>query len=249
MRRSSPGANDPACPNDPRPVVNDFFRFPHTPHLAWLGAGEPRDDKVLASDDVRNLLAGEVVVEEKVDGANLGISVGVDGQLRAQNRGQYLAEPYPGQFARLTHWLSVHRETLLPVLQQQGMILFGEWLAARHSLAYDRLPDWFVVFDVYERGAQRFWSSLRRNALAGQLGLSHVPQLARGHFALTDLQRLLQAHSSRYRDGPMEGVVVRRESPRWVEARAKLVRADFTQAIGEHWRKRALEWNRLGGCG
>ncbi len=29
----------------------------------------------------------------------------------------------------------------------------------------------------------------------------------------------------------------------WCEARAKLVRPDFTQAIDTHWRKRALEWN------
>ena len=28
-------------------------------------------------------------------------------------------------------------------------------------------------------------------------------------------------------------------------ARAKLVRADFTQAIEGHWRNRAIEWNRV----
>ena len=38
---------------------------------------------------------------------------------------------------------------------------------------------------------------------------------------------------------------MRRESAEWCESRAKLVRADFTQAIGEHWRNRRLEWNRL----
>ncbi len=42
-----------------------------------------------------------------------------------------------------------------------------------------------------------------------------------------------------------EGVVVRRESSDWCEARAKLVRSDFTQAIETHWRKRAIEWNRV----
>lgn len=40
-----------------------------------------------------------------------------------------------------------------------------------------------------------------------------------------------------------ERVVIRHQSP---EARAKLVRHDFTQAIDTHWRKRALEWNRIG---
>jgi hypothetical protein len=42
-----------------------------------------------------------------------------------------------------------------------------------------------------------------------------------------------------------EGLVIRRESTDWCESRAKLVRPDFTQAIDTHWRKRALEWNRI----
>ena len=55
--------------------MSDFFRFPRTPHLAWLGAGSPRDDKLLAPVDAAELLAGEVTVEEKIDGANLGLSL------------------------------------------------------------------------------------------------------------------------------------------------------------------------------
>lgn len=51
---------------------------------------------------------------------------------------------------------------------------------------------------------------------------------------------------SRYRaELPLEGLVVRRESADWCEARAKLVRPDFAQAIDTHWRKRAIEWNRV----
>ena len=80
--------------------MNDFFRFPHTPHLAWLGEGSPRDDKVLSPVEAAELLEAHVLVEEKLDGANLGFSIGPDGAVRAQNRGQYLIEPYGGQFAR-----------------------------------------------------------------------------------------------------------------------------------------------------
>jgi hypothetical protein len=56
----------------------DFYRFPHTPHLSWLGEGTPRDDKVLPPTEAKALLAGEVVVEEKRDGANPGLSLGSD---------------------------------------------------------------------------------------------------------------------------------------------------------------------------
>lgn len=224
---------------------SDFFRFPHTPHLAWLGQDSPRDDKVLSPSEAKALLADDVVVEEKLDGANLGFSLASDGSLRAQNRGQYLVEPHAGQFARLPAWLAQHGESLRSVLTPD-LMLFGEWCAARHSLDYAALPDWFLLFDVYDRRAERFWCTSRRNALAERGGLVTVPQVVRGRQSVDDLKRLVATTPSRYRQGSLEGVVIRRESAQWCEARAKLVRADFTQAIETHWRKRAIEWNRVG---
>jgi ATP-dependent RNA circularization protein (DNA/RNA ligase family) len=225
-----------------------FFRFPHTPHIAWLGEGQPRDDKVLSPSEAADLLAGDVVLEEKLDGANLGFSLSADGELRVQNRGQYLAEPHGGQFARLPRWLALHGSGIGDVLLEhadRGLMLFGEWCAARHSLDYTRLPDWFLLFDVLEATANRFWSSTRRDALAAQLGLATTPRLSTGRFKLAELTAKVDSWPSRYRDGPLEGIVVRRESAQWCDSRAKLVRADFTQAIGQHWRHRRLEWNRL----
>lgn len=227
-----------------RKSMSDFFRFPHTPHLAWLGEGTPRDDKVLSLAEAKGLLAGEVVVEEKLDGANLGLSLSPEGILRAQNRGQYLADPHAGQFSRLSAWLAQHGEDLLAVLEPD-LILFGEWCAARHSLDYAALPDWFLLFDVYDRTAGQFWSSARRNALAKQVGLSPVPLVWRGKTTLMALQSLVTATPSRYRHGPLEGVVIRRESAQWCETRAKLVLPDFTQAMDVHWRHRSIEWNRI----
>ena len=36
--------------------MSDFFRFPSTPHIAWLGTGMPRDDKVLSVSQAADLL-------------------------------------------------------------------------------------------------------------------------------------------------------------------------------------------------
>ncbi|MEX1214731.1 RNA ligase family protein [Saccharospirillum sp.] len=224
--------------------MTDFFRFPHTPHITWLGKGMPRGDKVLASHEVEVLLSGKVRVEEKLDGANLGISLGTDGALRAQNRGQYLLEPFIGQFSRLGSWLAQHQWALTEKLNSD-LILFGEWCAAKHSLDYESLPDWFLVFDVYDRRAGRFWSSARRNSLAAKLELSVVPSVYEGSASLPALKKILATSTSRYRDGPPEGLVIRRDSGDWCEARAKLVRAEFTQKINEHWRSRTIEWNRV----
>lgn len=224
--------------------MSAFFRFPHTPHLAWLGPGTPRDDKVLATDEAVALLAGEVAVEEKLDGANLGVSLAEDGTLRFQNRGQYLHPPFAGQFQRLGSWIAAH-EYALRSHMPPGLIVFGEWCAARHSVAYDRLPDWWVVFDVYNLAEQRFVSTARRDALAARLNLEVVREVSRERTTLADLTSRLRAERSRYRAGPIEGFVIRKETSDWLLARAKLVHPEFVQGIGEHWRRRRIEWNRL----
>lgn len=225
-------------------MKQDFFRFPHTQHIVWLGKGKPRNDKVMSVSEVAELLSGPVIVEEKVDGANLGFSVSADGKLLAQNRGAYLSKPYVGQFQRLSAWMAIHGDYLARALDEQ-LIAFGEWCAARHSLDYPSLPDWWLLFDVYDRRENRFWSTYRRNTFAEELGLSVVRPVAAGRQSVTSLLDGLQSWESHYRSGALEGVVVRREDELWLQARGKLVRADFTQALDSHWRARKIEWNRV----
>lgn len=224
--------------------MNNFFRFPHTPHLAWLGQDTPRDDKVMSATEAEDFLAHAVVLEEKVDGANLGFSVSGDDEVKAQNRGQFLARPFTGQFARLNEWLAIHEEALFDALGEH-LILFGEWVAAVHSLEYPRLPDYFLVFDVYDKQVQYFWSTTRRNALASRLGLCHIHQVGKGHYRLEALKQMLLKTPSTYRVGNVEGLYLRQEDDDWLMARAKLVHPDFVQNIGDHWRSRTLRWNKL----
>lgn len=224
--------------------MRGFFRFPHTPHLAWLGNVPPRDGKVLTALEARDLLTTDIIVEEKLDGANLGISIGNDGNLQFQNRGEYLLPPFTGQFARLNGWAEHHRFDLMQELGPD-LMLFGEWCAARHSVAYDALPDWFVAFDVFDRAAERFWSVPRRDMLAKQIAIPTVPCLSSGRTTLDTLITLTTTRNSQFGQVPLEGLMVRRDGTEWIERRAKLVRPDFLQAIGEHWRRRQIEWNKV----
>lgn len=221
----------------------EFLRFPHTPHLAWLGARSPREDKVLSPSEAQAILAADLVVEEKIDGANLGFSVDENGILRAQNRGSYLGvESISGQWKPLKRWLSDRRDALQEALADD-LMLFGEWCYAMHSVRYTRLPDWFLAFDVYDRAKGEFWCVERRNRLAHQLGISVVPELGRGRFDLESLRTLLGR--SALTAGPAEGLYVRREHSGHLLQRAKLVRAEFLQNIDEHWSKRRLETNQV----
>ncbi len=224
--------------------MSDFFRFPHTPNLAWLGDGKVRGDKVLTTTEAEVFLAHVIVLEEKVDGANLGFSVDRNGDVRVQNRGQYLQRPFTGQFSRLNEWLAIHEEALFETLGE-SLVLFGEWVAAVHSFEYTNLPDYFLVFDVYDRGEGHFWSTARRSALASEHGLCLINQIGKGHYRLDSLKQILATTPSVYRDGGCEGIYLRHESEDWLIARAKLVHPDFVQSIGEHWRSRSLRWNAL----
>lgn len=83
-----------------------FHKFPRTPHLQ-ASQSATRDDLVLTRADADALLsAAHITVEEKVDGANIGISFDDDWQLRLQKRGRFvtpLSEPQFGD--RMQQWL------------------------------------------------------------------------------------------------------------------------------------------------
>ena len=224
-------------------MTDTFHKYPHTPHLLWLGEGAPREDKLLSRGDAEAFLEQEVVVEEKVDGANLGLAVGADGRIRAQSRGNYLAAGRShAQWNPLWPWLARREERLAGALGQE-LMLFGEWCHARHTIAYKALPDWFLVFDVFERATCVFWSSDRRNALADELGLCPVPAVFCGLLTSKMVPGLIGP--SELGTPRMEGIYLRRESGGHLMARAKVVSPDFRQQIEDHWSRRPLIPNKL----
>ena len=95
-----------------------------------------RGDKVLTESERDAFLRHELTVEEKVDGANLGLSFDADGNIRAQNRGAYLHLPGSGPWKKLGEWLALHTDALFQHLSDQ-YILFGEWCYAQHSIFYE----------------------------------------------------------------------------------------------------------------
>jgi len=223
-------------------VTDLFFKFPSTPHLAVLGDNDIRGDKILLPAEQAQCLRHKLVIEEKVDGANLGISFDSDGNIHAQNRGAYLTLPGSGQWQRLGEWLEPRMDAFFEHLTDR-YILFGEWCYARHSVSYDRLPDWFLGFDIYDKKEGRFLSVDRRDAFLSRLGITRVPVIAEGHFSLQELEKLFT--QSRFSDQPMEGLYLRFDKDGWLEQRAKLIRPAFIQAITEHWSRLAIQPNRL----
>jgi len=223
-------------------VKADFFKFPSTPHLALLGGVDVRGDKVMSEVDRVEFLRHELIVEEKVDGANLGISFDSSGDIYAQNRGAYLHLPSTGQWKKLSEWLIPKTDILFDKLTDR-FILFGEWCYAQHSIAYDQLSDWFLGFDVYDKRFAQFLSCARRDAIFSAIGVSSVPRIKRGHFTFSELSKLLSR--SKLSDQQAEGLYLRFDQADWLGKRAKLVRPAFIQSIDQHWSRSSIKVNRL----
>ncbi|MFT3660053.1 MAG: RNA ligase family protein [Gordonia sp. (in: high G+C Gram-positive bacteria)] len=220
--------------------MSEFFRFPSTTYLFQPDGVDVRDDKVLTESERAAFLARPLHVEEKLDGQNLGISVGPDG-LRFQARGSYV-ETGGRYFRGLENWVAARRTRLEEGLGDD-LILFGEWCAVEHSVSYDALPDWFLVFDVYDRGLGAFWEIPLRDELAADLGLHTVPFLGEGRFEEDRLVRLMDTTSAAGAH-PMEGLVARTVDDGPPE-RAKVVRSNFVQQIEQHWMTGPQTMNRL----
>lgn len=231
------------------PAEAALVKFPRTRHIYDAGgSGVGRDDLLMDMREVEQVFfSGQrVAVEEKVDGANLGLSIGHDGRILAQNRSHYVNSSTHTQFRMLDQWIEEHTSALYDVLgEQSGYILYGEWLYATHSIEYTRLPAYFLAFDIYDRKAGQFLSRAERDVRLRGTGIRTVPLIAERRFTcIDDVLELLDTRS-KFADCHVEGVYLRVDNGRYLETRAKLVRADFIQGITDHWMTAQLRRNQI----
>ena len=250
-----------------------ILKYPRTPHLegSRLQPGDEGHEHV----PLASLRGQQAVVEEKLDGANVGISFTEGGELLLQSRGHYLGGGRERNFALFKQWASAHEARLLERLEDR-YVMYGEWLHAKHSVSYDVLPHWFCEFDVYDRRDGVFLSTPRRQTLLAGSPVLSVPVVHEGELpasvkALRALVRPSLAKSGRWRQAfeesverqgldlalarkqtdksvLSEGLYVKVENEREVLGRFKWVRPDFVQTIldsGSHHSTRPLIPNGL----
>ncbi|THZ20209.1 hypothetical protein D6C91_04832 [Aureobasidium pullulans] len=230
-----------------RPFIH---KFPRTRHLYNAGSAT-RDDLILTSSDAVAFLDSSdpsitLTIEEKVDGANLGISLDSSVNFKVQNRSHYVNSKSHAQFKKLDRWLEDHYEGLITVLQvdEPGKwILYGEWLFAKHSIHYTSLPDMFLAFDLFDTEQGTF---LSREALSTRLSGTNIHQVNDLELPETlneqSLLDIVRSRQSIYYDGIVEGVYLRRQKDGKTIDRAKIVRSDFI-AGDEHWNRRGITPN------
>lgn len=244
--------------NTPIGLLNrELKRFPRTPHLegSRLQNGDSTKDQVPYS----SLEGLYLVVEEKLDGANAALSFDEAGQLLLQSRGHYLVGgAKEKQFGLFKRWAAAHEHCFLERLEDR-YVMYGEMMAKKHSVFYDRLPHIFLEFDIWDRVEQCFLSTAARQALLEGLPVLSVPVLFKGKApaklkALTDLLKPSLARTEQWKSSfeaavlaqgldlarawrmcdksdLSEGLYIKVESATQTLARFKWVRKDFVQAI------------------
>lgn len=155
-----------------------MFKYPRTSHVR--GSRFQHGDHDMEAVPFEGLAGKHLVVEEKVDGANCGISFSEDGELLLQSRGHYLrGGPREKHFNLLKQWSACHQEAFYCALGSR-YVMYGEWLYAKHTYFYDALPHYFMEFDVLDTQTNEFLSTPERRKLLVQCPVTPVLVLYEG---------------------------------------------------------------------
>lgn len=209
-------------------MEGESFKYPSTPHLPW-SPGVSRDDKTLKS--VAHFEGAEIVATQKMDGENTTLL-----------RTHFHARSLDSRHHVSRDWIArFHGEISYRI--PEGWRICGENLFARHSIAYDDLPSYFMGFSVWdERNVSLSWDDTLM--VFDDLGIVPVPEIYRGVWSESVVRKLW----SQDMYDTVEGIVVRRSGEiaydDFDQCMAKFVRKGHVQT-DSHWMHREVIPNGL----
>jgi len=195
-------------------------------HLPW-SPGLQNDDRLIESLDAFE--GEEVVVTEKMDGENTSM-------YRDYIHCRSLSElaPHPSR-SRIRQLFDVIKHDI-----PENYRLCGENCFAKHSIFYDNLPSYFLLFSIWEKDRCLSWSETKE--YAELLNLHTVPVLYEGAFENVPFDSLYDPERN------MEGYVIRVSRSfyysEFQKVVAKYVRKNHVQT-SKHWMVEKVIENKL----
>lgn len=237
--------------------MEKIYKYPRTKHIK--GSCIQKGDEDLNTVDFDSIKDQHIVIEEKVDGANCGISFDEKSKMYLQSRGHFLVGGYgERQFDLFKTWANSHKHALYQLLGHR-YILYGEWLYAKHTVYYDQLSHYFMEFDIYDKEQQMFLSTRQRKEMLksykfivsvlvlfeGKVSQFKdvIKYLTRSNFKSLNWLKQLENSCGQLRvpyeltkkqtdlSQEMEGLYIKMENEEEVLARCKYVRQSFTNTI------------------
>jgi len=172
-------------------------KYNRTYHLPW-SPGSTNDDRI--SDNVDTLLGTEIVITEKLDGENCGMT---DEGVYARSHATFTTSAWSREVRQL-HKLSVEDEL------GDGVFLFGENMEGIHSIEYTNLTSYFYIFGIRDNDIWIPWEKVEEYSYL--LDIPTVPVLFKGIVnSAKELQQIVEDLVSKPSElgGQREGIVVR----------------------------------------
>jgi hypothetical protein len=214
-------------------------KYNRTYHVPW-SPGCTSDDKIATS--IENLIGQPIVITEKIDGSNTSLE-----QMGCFAR-THSGPPTHPSFNELK---ALHAQIGFEI--PPNMQLFGEWCFAKHSIAYDALPGYFLLFGIRDLDSDPpFWYDWDEVETWGEyFGLPTVPVLFKDSVSsekgLKDLVESLMIQPSAC-GGIREGIVVRVarafSDEDFSKCILKCVRKDHV-TTNVHWAHQTIVPNKL----
>lgn len=212
-------------------------KYNRTYHFSW-SEGATNDDKI--ATDISNLIGNPIVITEKMDGSNASLEL--NGCFARTHSGPPTHLSFDGLKA-----LHASLKFKIP----EGIQIFGEWCFALHSIKYENLPNYFLVFNVRDLNHNEWLSWEEVELWAEEISVPTVPVLFKGIVSsekeLKEIIQSLMIEPSLCGD-IREGVVVRVQDAFddkiFSSCVMKCVRANHVQTT-EHWKLQEIVKNKL----
>jgi len=105
------------------------------------------------------------------------------------------------------------------------------------------LPDKFILFDIYDRTTDKFFSRSKVEELIHGTNFKQIRKIAEGIFTQQQLKKFAYSQSVYY-DGTVEGIYIRCfNDDETVKYRGKIVRHDFIEEGNAHWTRTKIVKN------
>jgi hypothetical protein len=211
--------------------MSDYFKYPSIQHLPW-SPGLQNDDRLI--ENLEYFQGKEVVVTEKLDGENWAL----------YNAHSHARSVDSNSLHPSRHWIKAFHASVKHLIPESYR-LCGECVYAQHSIGYDALPTYFLLFGIFKNNEYLNWNDVK-NIADNILGTPTVPVLYQG---LWNEEAIKACYTGISKFGGLqEGYVVRVTDSFGIDEfpvfAAKYVRKDHVQC-SEHWLHQKMIKNKL----
>jgi hypothetical protein len=207
-----------------------FHKYPKTfrilvPQISTKGK------HYLSDADIKRLLNGNIIITEKMDGANVAI-IRHKNCFKLQKRGSLIDVGEHFQFNFFKAWAQSNYDKLMQI--PRDTILYGELMICKHTVFYDMLPDYFLAFAWWNHKTQKFAHHNDMEELCDKINVHTVPIIEQTSEIYKDELFGLIPNPSVYGHEQAEGLVVYNYKE---QMRGKVVLRKFQDRMdaGEHW--------------